>query len=57
MIEASAFELIWREHPVECHAGDGKHRVACLCGTPAVNLFASCHNQGFAKPRVAATLS
>ena len=40
-IEASAFELTWRKHPVEYHAGGGKHRVACRCGTPAANLMRS----------------
>ena len=43
--EASAFDLA-RKHPVECLAVDGKHRVACLCGTPVANPIASCHNKG-----------
>ena len=45
-IKASAFELTWRKHNVECHAGDGKHRVTCRCGTPAANPIAGCHSQG-----------
>ena len=35
-----------KEHPVGCHAGDGKHRVACRCDTRAMNPIAGCHNQG-----------
>ena len=38
--------MTWRKHPVECHAGDGKHCVACQCGMPAPNPIAGCHNQG-----------
>ena len=45
-IEASAVELIWRKHPVDCRAGDGKHRVSCWCGTPAANLIVDFLNQG-----------
>ena len=44
-IGASVFELTWRKHPVECHAGDGKHRVDCRTGTPASNPIASFQNQ------------
>ena len=30
-------KLTWHKHPVECRAGDGKHRVACRCGPSAWN--------------------
>ena len=45
-VEALAFELTWRKQLVKCHTGDGKHYVACRCGTPAANPVAGCHNQG-----------
>ena len=46
-IEASVFELPCGKHPVECHAGGGKNRVACRGCTPDANSIAGCPSQGF----------
>ena len=54
-IEASAIELTWRKHPVERHAGDGKHHVAFRCGTPRRESDRKLSQPGVAKLRVAAT--
>ena len=56
-IEASAFELTWRQYPVERHAGDGKHRAACRCQYARRESGCRLSGPGVAKPRVGSHFS
>ena len=44
--EASTSEVTWCTHPVECHAGAGKHRVAGIAMQYARRESDRRHNQG-----------